>query len=205
MSLVVHVLSGEFVLRGRANGGTAVLLRSVFVTALIYVPTLAFKSYLSVGSELVFSPIQMQAEILDTLPWIGAIFAGSYAALYSRFSTQWGYLANLYNQIMSTCASMPEKQRKNNPTLATWQAAFIEDAQDLHLARKPMFSSIIRCMLLQDEIRQEFLDSTSDGARRLAKLEKQLSIASAETDAGEIRPSNGASSTAAPDHPRYNL
>lgn len=69
----------------------------------------------------------------------GATFGATYAALYTRFSSQWTYLAGLYNQLMATQAHAPID---NDPERAgiylAWEAAFIEDADDLHLSTKPI-------------------------------------------------------------------
>src|SRR5688572_23791920 len=96
LSGIVGLLSGEFLLKGRANGGTVILLRTVFVSAWIYLLALALHSYSAKGAMLSFSPTQFSEDLHETLPWLGAILAGVYAALYARFSAQWDYLASLY-------------------------------------------------------------------------------------------------------------
>ena len=133
MDKIIDVVSGEVVLAFRPNGGTAVLLRSLWVTLLLYALAIAAKSYCADGATLAFSRDQLRHEVGETLPWLGAIFAGAYAAFYSRFAAQWGYLAGLYNQIMAACATLPSAQLTNNTVLLMWKAALIEDAQDLHL------------------------------------------------------------------------
>jgi hypothetical protein len=88
------------------------------------------------GSE--FSWNELGAQTLAHVTWIGAIFATVYALLYSRFASQWTYLAGVYNQIKA----VQLRDQVNGTVLAEWKAGFIEDCDDLHLLRKPMFASI---------------------------------------------------------------
>ena len=117
-------------------------------------------------------------DIADTVPWLGAIFAGVYVALYARFASQWSYLAGVYNQIRQTLATWdPTKDNANHLNL--WRAGFIEDALDLHLATKPMFGPFLLRMLdvnddeMQD-IRDKFDHITHKGKERRERLHKQL-------------------------------
>ncbi|WP_415916604.1 hypothetical protein SE336_00735 [Xanthomonas arboricola] len=178
MSVVVDFLSGEFFLRSRPNGGTAVLLRSLWVTTLICAMVLPIKSYCAAGTELAFSAVQLKVELGQMIPWFGAVFAGAYAAFYSRFAAQWSYLASLYNQITATVASAPADHFPNEAFIG-WNAAFIEDAQDLHLARKSMFASVIKGLLQDPQVVRVFLSYTDGGPNRLRDLERQLNCAAA--------------------------
>ncbi|MEO8838403.1 MAG: hypothetical protein ABI351_06800 [Herbaspirillum sp.] len=128
---------------------------------------------------LQFSGSQLRIEIGQMLPWFGAIFAGAYAAFYARFAAQWSYLANLYNQITAACFSLPPDRREDNQALVIWHAAFVEDAQDLHLAGKSMFKSVVTSMLQDGDVVRVFLDSTDDGAERIKKLEQALTFRAA--------------------------
>lgn len=131
------------------------------------------RSSLAENATPCFSLEQLGREASETLPWLGAIFAGSYAALYARFSAQWQYLANLYNTIMATHVSLsPSKRKVNQETLASWKAAFIEDAQDLHLATKSMFAPVIGEMLEDEKIRAAYVHSV--GKSRVNRLESQI-------------------------------
>lgn len=70
------------------------------------------------------------------LPWLGATIAASYAASYSRFASQWVYLAELYNQIKAAELSIPEVLTPAQVLVfAEWKAGFLEDCETLHLAR----------------------------------------------------------------------
>lgn len=179
MDKIVYILSGEFFLRCRPNGGTVVLLRSAYVSLLIYVPALVIKVYCSTNAVLHFSPAAFRIELGDTLPWLGAVFAGAYAAFYTRFSSQWSYLANLYNQIMFSNVMRPETDHARN-IIEVWWAAFIEDAQDLHLAGKSMFKSIIIDCLTDADTVRVFLQSTDNSNKRLKDLERVLNFKAAD-------------------------
>jgi hypothetical protein len=96
----IGILTGEIVLtwpHRRANGSGTILIRSFLVSLVLY--GLAFilnilLDYLTNKTNTPFSVIDNSLLIVkDTLPWFGAIFAAVYAALYTRFSSQW-----LYNQ-----------------------------------------------------------------------------------------------------------
>lgn len=199
MDKLISALSGEFLLNYRPNGGTAVLLRSIWVTTLIYSLVIPIKSYCGEHAVLQFSAHQLRKEIGETLPWFGAIFAGAYAAFYSRFAAQWNYLATLYNQLVATCVPLSKEERENNDVLNAWRAAFVEDALDLHLARKSMFRSIVIGWLQRPLVVATFLESTKDGERRIRELEKQLGFTaadqSAQNFAGSAAPDSGAEGT----------
>jgi hypothetical protein len=90
----------------------------------------------------------------ETLPWIGAIFAFTYLALYTRFASQFNYLAGAYNQIVAvraqirgTAPTEAQSDPDNNVSIQAWEAGFVEDAQELHLATKKIFSTAVWYML----------------------------------------------------------
>src|SRR5690606_21750544 len=128
-------------------------------------------------STWLFDSSAFRSLLADTIPWFGAIFAGVYVALYSRFASQWNYVASLYNQIMQTAVQHPPNGITHESALRLWQAAFIEDAEDLHLATKPMFSSVIRSMLAKPETRAYFVAHAPGGELRLTKLEERITRA----------------------------
>ena len=173
---MIRHLSCEFVLKRMPNGGTAVLVRSTIISTFLYFVAIAIKSRIMPGATWHFDVMTLRALIAETIPWFGAIFAGVYVALYSRFASQWNYLASLYNQIMQTAVENPPDGISPESALRLWQAGFIEDAEDLHLAGKPMFASIIRSMLTKPETRRYFIAHSPGGAERLAKLEKRIAL-----------------------------
>jgi len=171
---MLRSLSCEFVLKWIPNGGTAVLIRSVLISLGLYLIAIAFKSRIAPGATWHFDLNALRVLIGETIPWFGAIFAGVYVALYSRFASQWNYMANLYNQIMQAAVENPPHGVSKESALRIWQAGFVEDAEDLHLAGKPMFASIIRSMLAKPEIRANFIAHSPGGAERLARLEQRV-------------------------------
>ncbi len=138
---VLYWASGEFMLKWRPNGGTVIMLRSAWTATLVYVGVLLFKEFVNPANTWVPKFDRIGAVIHESLSWYGAIFAAFYAGLYSRFSSQWAYLAGLYNQMQEAQLAIGRcRSRAQSRRLAIWNAAFIEDAEDLHLACKPMFA-----------------------------------------------------------------
>lgn len=174
MDRLIYYLSGEYLLATRPNGGTVVFVRSMQITLILYTP-LAFLKYFS-EHQLTGDPSlkEFARAIASSVPWFGAIFAAAYATFYSRFAAQWSYLANLYNQIMGASVAASNYDRLHSEELRLWKAAFIEDAQDLHLARKPMFKHLIACILSEDGVRDAYITSCPDGEKRIIKLDQIL-------------------------------
>lgn len=173
VDILVYCISGEFFLNKRPNGGTVVFLRSIFVTALLLIVVLPIKVFCAKNAVPACSPSQFKVEIGEMLPWAGAIFAAAYAAFYSRFSAQWAYLAALYNQIMATSVALAPMNTDAASRMAVWRAAFIEDAIDLHLARKSMFRSVIIEYLSTDQaVVDAFFEGTDRAAEKAEELEK---------------------------------
>ena len=176
-ALMIRLLSCEFLLKKMPNGGTAVLLRSAIISMAVYLAAIALKSRIAPGSTWQFDMNSLRSVVAETIPWFGAIFAGVYVALYSRFASQWNYLASLYNQIMQSTVESPPAGITGETALRMWQAGFVEDAEDLHLAEKPMFASVIRSMLSKPETRAFFIAHAPGGEDRLKKLELKVTRA----------------------------
>jgi len=154
---ISYILSGEFFLKRHSNGGGVVLARSIFVTLLFYIVALALKSTTDSGATLSFSFSELTHDVNETIPWAGAIFAGVYAAFYTRFSNQWSYLASTYNQLMAAKSSITQDQANSNQSLINWQAGFVSDAYTLHLDRKPIFKGIIDHLLSDEKVKDAIL------------------------------------------------
>jgi hypothetical protein len=163
-----------------ANGGGVIFWRSVWITVLFLLPLgLWLQSVAKAGCPKCHPAPGVLLEIAkttDTVPWLGAIFAAVWAALYARFASQWTYLAGVYNQMREAQATrLRELQPDANEHLLLWRAGFVEDALDLHLATKPIFGTFIQRLLQYPEIVARF-DEYSDGGqqKRRERLEKQL-------------------------------
>ncbi|MCV7068324.1 hypothetical protein H7H51_26095 [Mycolicibacterium farcinogenes] len=184
----IAVLSGEFVLNigrrcGIPNGGTMIFIRSVWVSSFAYFIALWLRTLFHAKWPWEFAPGELFHDLSETLAWLGAIFAFTYAALYTRFASQFSYLAGVYNQIMATrseiqsVASTAElRDPDNNPNIQAWQAGFVEDAQALHLATKKMFSIAIWFMLGNPDVYDHYIATTigaDEGARKLIRSLKR--------------------------------
>lgn len=113
------------------------------------------------------------AVVAQIIPWFGAVFAETYAALYARFSAQWSYLAGVYNQMMATQSEIEAngKQPDALEKIQLWRAGFAEDAEDLHLARKRMFATAVKAVLDDPGVAEKFDEHTTGGrSRRLQML-----------------------------------
>jgi hypothetical protein len=177
---IVNFFSGEWILEWSpytANGGTVVAVRSLWLTFWVFLPAFLLKTTLGEGKVAVFDVRQGAADFVEILPWLAAVFAGVYVALYTRFSSQWTYLANLFNQIVQAQLALPETPHEAQlTTMASWKAAFIEDAEDLHLAAKPMFLVAVQDWGSDPRVASRFVRNTVGGERRLTGLLKRLEI-----------------------------
>jgi hypothetical protein len=163
---IIKYLSAEWLLDWWPNGGTVILLRSMLVGVLIYLVSLGFRNIFDPARGWEFSLKEFHLQLAATFQWLGPIFAAVYAALYARFASQWSYLASLYNQIKAAeCRKDCDVDR-----LAQWKAGFIEDAQELHLARKPHFAAIIRAWANNAKVAAQFEQDAAGGRSRLDKL-----------------------------------
>jgi hypothetical protein len=176
LNKVMAVITGEFFLKIMPNGGTAVLLRSSFISIYLYLLAIAIKSLTSECATFSFSADELRSEFNSTIPWLGVIFGGTYAALYSRFSSQWSYLADLYNQQLSASLTLSDEQI-TGVNFAIWQAAFIEDAVCMHLDTKPGFSNAILEMLQEKNIRGILEREKHFGKERVSELVQSLTKA----------------------------
>lgn len=173
---LVAFLSGEWMLKIRSNGGTIVFLRALWVTALVMAATGLLNDDVVTKS----SCRELATPALNPLlGFSGAVFVFAYTAFYARFASQWSYLANVYNQIMAAKLS-----GSRSLSMSRWQAGFIEDADELHLAEKPMFAGVILSMLKIPQVRHEFITGTAGGEIRLHKIEKAVRGA---YDAADLR------------------
>jgi hypothetical protein len=177
---LIAAASGEFLLNYWPNGGFVVLLRSLWVTVLLYAIALALRESLAPGHDWSFSGMALRTAVAETIPWFGAIFAGVYAAFYSRFASQWKYLAELYNQQLLAALQYPHAERSEDreEVMSIWYAAFVEDAVALHLDRKEAFAEAILMHLKKPKVREIYARHSVGGSvDRVARLEARLNAA----------------------------
>jgi len=165
----VWILSTEYVLKGMPNGSAAILLRTLISSILLFLLVLGVANAVDPDRIWQFSMAELWTQFSERIGWLGLIFGAVYTGLYARFSSQWTYLANLYNQIKQVEASTPA-QGSNLDKLAEWKAGFIEDAEHLHLACKESFVSIIRAWADEELVRQKYILHTPGGEERLTRL-----------------------------------
>lgn len=163
---IANALSAKWMLSNRANGGSVILARSLFCSVLLFILTLLVLNWIDPSKTYEFSMIALQKEIIDKIQWFGIFFATIYAAFYARFSSQWTYLANLYNSIKN--CSVSNSSAKD--VIAEWKAAFIEDAEYLHLACKENFASIIYHWGNEPEVKEKYIKYTPGGEARFDKV-----------------------------------
>lgn len=176
---MLSVLTLEILLKRYANGGAMIVARSFFTGLLIYALVTWLGIWLSpakAGSTTVTCWMSstacltlsegLKSRVYETLPWLGAVVGGIYAILYSRFASQWSYLSGVYHQIKETeCTGCAR-----GTALAEWKAAFIEDCDEVHLARKPTFAAIISTWGHLEAVRDAFHRSSPGGRHRLRSL-----------------------------------
>lgn len=161
--------SAEWLLKKRANGGDVILARAL-VVSLLTCSIALFLKFAFDPRNFAFGGYKHYVDCVDTLPWFGATFAAVYAALYARFSSQWSYLAGLYNQIKQTEAQLRPEDRWGNWVLAQWKAGFIEDAEVLHLATKRVFASVIETWARSEHVRRAYVQTVPGGEKKLTEL-----------------------------------
>lgn len=70
----------------------------------------------------------------------------------------------------------------NTECIADLKAAFIEDAEELHLARKPIFASTIWAWAKDETVRNRFAENSPGGKNRLEVLLTSVELVHAETE-----------------------
>lgn len=171
---VIGICSGEWLLTWlhMPNGGAVIAARAIMSSVTIYLVALGLQNIFDPDKSWAFSRRVFQSQILETLPWLGAIIAANYAALYSKFSSQWTYLAELYNQIKGTECNLACED-----AMADWKAGFIEDADDLHLVSKKSFAQAICVWSADSKIKAAFIEGSVGGERRLTGIVERAKAA----------------------------
>jgi hypothetical protein len=174
---LVEFGSGEYLLRNDCNGGNIVFLRACHSTIVILTLALLFKNWVDPNRTAVFSFVEFRTQLAGISAWLGPVFAGAYAALYTRFASQWTYLAGVYNQIKAA----QSRKDADLEVIAQWKAGFIEDAADLHLILKPTFASIVREWTKNRRVREMFEMHSPGGRARLQELRVAIGVAVRQT------------------------
>ncbi len=164
---IVNIFSAEWLITKLEipNGGPVVLFRAIWSSSFLFLLYLGTQNALDPmrGWEFSFAELRLQSS--QNLHWYGVIFAGMYTALYTRFSSQWSYLAEVYNAIKAS-----EAGGGNAEVLAEWKAGFLEDAENLHIACKGTVVSIVMSWGRDELVRQAFINHTPGGETRYNRL-----------------------------------
>jgi hypothetical protein len=179
---IAHRASFEWLLTPtRPNGGDVVLARSLAVAVLLC--GIALILWNAVDPDLT-GPMTWKGlgrQLVDAAPWFAAAAGAVYAALYARFSSQWGYLAALYNQIKQAEIELTCVEGANADAawkkLAQWKAGYVEDAQDLHLHTKGNIAGVIHFWGKDPEVASAFANWTPGGARRWNQVQAEVAAA----------------------------
>ena len=168
---VIEFVTWEWLLTRahHSNGSTVIITRAFLTAAELWIVALALRNVLDPSRSWTFSSIELRNQLIGTASWFATIFAALYVAYYARFSSQWTYLAGVYNQIKAAeCKGSLDTGGKL--ALADWKAGFIEDAEELHLATKPMMAAIISVWAEDSETRDAFIKHVPGGKARLNGL-----------------------------------
>jgi hypothetical protein len=166
----ISIISAEWLLKKMDNGGAVIVLRSLIVSLILFAFSLAVINWVDPDRGYKFSVTQLGYDIKQKISWFGIFFGSVYVALYTRFASQWSYLANLYNSIKQTSCT----ENINKDVLAEWKAGFIEDAEYLHLAHKENFASIIHVWCQDQNVCKKYIDYTPGGEERLNSLKESV-------------------------------
>ena len=161
LNAILNVITGEiFFFRGRiANGLLVILCRTLWISVIILFLFAILRGLCYHSDSCIEFLIGCKEMFLKHKYWYGALVGSVYASLYSRFSSQWLYLSNLYNNIKRTESG----GAVTLTALNEWKAGFIEDAQLLHLAMKGSFVSVVKEWGEIPEVKQNYSDHTPGG------------------------------------------
>lgn len=174
---MLSFFDGEWMLRKWENGGLVVFLRSLWVACWLFLVAVILFEAIEPGGA--WSVEAARTAVSEHAEWLGALFAGAYVTFYSRFSSQWTYIAGVYNQIMAALVQSPDdgtNKRRSN-TYASWKAGVVEDIETLHLASKPMFAGVVASLLAERKVKDAYI--AAHGGRRVAleTLEQRINDA----------------------------
>lgn len=186
---LLEKITAEGLLDSFPNGGAVIAARASVATLVLTIVLIGlynlFGCWDGTLQRLTWDASELKRQVYAFTPWTAAFWGATYAGFYTRFSSQWTYLAGTYNQIKQTeCVT----ERYHRP-LAEWKAGFIEDAENLHLAFKPIFATTIHHWLDDDEkVRNAFCDYSSRSPEECTLFQRRIKKA---FEKGRPRASNG--------------
>lgn len=164
---ILLILSSEWLLTKLdiPNGGVIIIMRALLTSLLIFAIVLSLKNLIDPTKSWMFSFSDLRFQVMELIPLYGILFGAIYTALYARFASQWNYLASLYNSIKET-----EALNGDPEIISEWKAGFIEDAENLHLACKSSFVTIVKIWGENEKVKACYLKNTPGGEARYIKL-----------------------------------
>lgn len=165
-------LSGQWIVDCfGSNGGHVVVLRALVVGVELTSICLIVQALIDPSRHGPMSLVGLASQLADLGSVIGAIFAGAYAAFYTRFVSQWTYLAGVYNLIKQAESAKDCKQEIINQ----WKAGYVEDAENLHLMLKPGIAPIVKAWAEDTGVQIAYEVYTPGGAVRLSGVKASVS------------------------------
>jgi hypothetical protein len=167
--------TGEVLLRHWPKCGTLILVRAIWSAAVVLILRLATLNVVEPDRTWDPSCRELRKQLAESLPSFATVLAAAYAAFYARFSSQWSYLAGVYNAIKAAEYSVApiadrESAERQARALADWKAGFIEDCEDLHLARKPSFATSVYTWGRAADVQESFVSNVIGSRQRLESL-----------------------------------
>lgn len=166
--IISSFASAEFFLeKTGANGSDIIIARSFFVTLWIGI-VVFFRWFILNGSFCTDN-----FSLTSTLTWLALLFGAVYTSLYVKFSSQWSYLATLYNQIKQVEIQIHSNEKISESALkllSEWKAGYIEDAFTLHLYAKKNVAIVIYHWGNSTDVKKAFLESSCYGITGWEKI-----------------------------------
>lgn len=166
----VYFCSGEWILKeSGSNGGAVILLRSLFVAIVLTCLALALRNGIDPKLTEPASWSAFRIQLVEIAPWFSIATGAVYAALYARFSAQWSYLADVYNQIKQGELELAYTNKDcllGLKIIAEWKAGYIEDAHTLHLHAKDSVAAVVHHWGKDPIVSEAFIQATSGGKVR---------------------------------------
>ncbi len=170
---LLDLLSGQRILDVRGtNGGDVVVLRAVMLTLTFSVVAVMLKAWIHPQENFTWSLQSLQGELVELAGWISGFFGAAYLALYTRFVSQWSYLANVYNLIKQAEAA----EGAQTGVITEWKAGFLEDADHLHLVGKKSLAPIIKHWAEDKAVATAFLAATPGGQTQLDRIWRRADV-----------------------------
>jgi len=168
---IVSILSSEWILTKLdiPNGGVVILVRTMLSSIIVFSLVLAINNFIDPSKTWQFSILELRAQITSMTAWYSILFGAMYTAFYTRFSSQWTYLANVYNNIKQSEASEGDED-----IISGWKAGFIEDSENLHLACKSSFVSIVKVWGSDKKVINKYIENTPGGKVRFDILMNKI-------------------------------